>query len=376
MTMGTASTMMSIAESLGLTLPNASSIPAVISEHSRMATETGRCAVDLVWRDLKPSQLLSRESFHNAIVTDMAIGGSTNAIVHLLALSRRAGFELAMEDFDRISRTTPVIANLRPVGDYLMEDFYNAGGLAALLSVIGPLLKLDCMTVNGNRLGDNIHNRDVFDDDVIRTLENPVSETGGTYVLKGNLAPDGCVIKPAAAEPRLLKHRGRAVVFEDYGELKQRINQDDLQVTGDSVLVLKSAGPLGAPGFPEWGMLPIPNKLLKEGIRDMVRISDARMSGTSYGTCVLHVSPESHVGGPLALVREGDEIELDVEQRRIDLCVSDQELAARKSAWRAPAPKYQRGYGQLFAQHVTQAHQGCDFDFLQDRSKTPEPDIH
>ncbi|MEZ6117893.1 MAG: L-arabinonate dehydratase [Pirellulaceae bacterium] len=375
MTMGTASTMMCIAEALGMCLPNASSIPAVIAEHSRLASATGRRIVDMVWEDLKPSDILTAGSFQNAVVTDMAIGGSTNALVHLLALARRAGVSLEMADFDRLSRQTPLVANLRPVGKYLMEDFYNAGGLTALMQQIRSLLDVEQRTVNGKTLGENIQSAEVYDADVIRTTDNPVAPSGGTYVLHGNLAPDGCVIKPAAAEARLLKHRGQAVVFENYPDLKARINQEDLDVTADSVIVLKSAGPQGAPGFPEWGMLPIPNKLLKQGVRDMVRISDARMSGTSYGTCVLHVSPESHVGGPLALVRTGDWIELDVEQRTIHLDVSDDELAQRQRAWTAPQPKYVRGYGQVFLKHVTQAHQGCDFDFLEDRTKTSDPEI-
>lgn len=375
MTMGTASTMMCIAEALGMCLPNASSIPAVIAEHSRLASATGRRIVDMVWEDLKPSDILTAGSFQNAVVTDMAIGGSTNALVHLLALARRAGVSLEMADFDRLSGQTPLVANLRPVGKYLMEDFYNAGGLTALMQQIRSLLDVEQKTVNGKTLGENIQSAEVYDADVIRTTDNPVASSGGTYVLHGNLAPDGCVIKPAAAEARLLKHRGQAVVFENYPDLKARINQEDLDVTADSVIVLKSAGPQGAPGFPEWGMLPIPNKLLKQGVRDMVRISDARMSGTSYGTCVLHVSPESHVGGPLALVRTGDWIELDVEQRTIHLDVSDEELAQRQRAWTAPQPKYVRGYGQVFLKHVTQAHQGCDFDFLEDRTKTSDPEI-
>jgi dihydroxy-acid dehydratase len=376
MTMGTASTMMSITESLGMTLPGASSIPAVISEHSRLASDSGRRIVEMVWEDLKPSDIITADAMHNAIVTDMAIGGSTNALVHLLALAGRAGIDLSMNDFDRYSRETPLIANLRPVGKYLMEDFYNAGGLKALLWQIRDHLKLNCLTVNGLSIGDNIKDSDVYDNDVIRSVENPVATSGGTYVLHGNLAPNGCVIKPAAAEERLLKHRGPAVVFEDYADLKLRINDETLDINADSIVVLKSAGPLGAPGFPEWGMLPIPNKLLKQGIRDMVRISDARMSGTSYGTCVLHVSPESHVGGPLAFVKTGDMIELDVQARRIHLDVSDEELETRRSNWKPPAPPYTRGYGQLFAKHVTQAHEGCDFDFLQKRDKTDDPKIY
>ena len=376
MTMGTASTMGSIAESLGMILPGGSSIPAVISEHSRLATSTGRRIVEMVWGDLKPSDILSRESFENAIVTDMTIGGSTNAIVHLIAMGRRAGFPLTMDDFDRVSRTTPVIANLRPSGKYLMEDFYNAGGLRALMNQIRDLLHLDCRTVSGATLGEDIEGAEVYDHDVILPRDKPFAESGGTFVLRGNLSPNGCVIKPTAAESKLLKHRGPAVVFKDYPDMKARLNDDALGITANSVIVLQSAGPLGAPGFPEWGMLPIPNRLLREGVRDMVRISDARMSGTSYGTCVLHVSPESHVGGPLALVQDGDMIELDVANRTLDLCVDDQELERRRKAWQAPEPPYQRGYGHLYAQHVTQAHEGCDFDFLEKPGENREPGIY
>ena len=377
MTMGTASTMGAIAETLGMTLPGASSIPAMVSEHSRMATAIGRRAVEMAWEDLKPSQILSAESFDNAITADMAIGGSTNAIVHLIALARRAGVSMTLERFDEISRRTPVVANVRPAGQkYLMEDFYNAGGLRALLARIEDLLHGDCMTVSGKTLRENLQGVEVIDDDVILPRDKPLATEGGTFVLKGNLAPLGCVVKPAAAEPRLFKHRGQAVVFENYPEMKARINSDDLEVTPDSILVLKNAGPLGGPGFPEWGMLPIPNKLLKQGVRDMIRISDARMSGTSYGMCVLHVSPEAHVGGPLSLVRNGDQIELDVENRKLELLVSEEELAQRKAAWTAPPEPYARGYGRMFAQHVTQAHEGCDFDFLHSGEVIPEPPIY
>ncbi len=376
MTMGTASTMTAIAETLGMILPGGSSIPAVVSEHARLATATGRRIVDMVWEELTPKRILSPGSFANAIVADMALSGSTNAIVHLIALSRRAGMPVTLEDFDRLSRTTPIVANLRPAGEFLMEDFYNAGGLRALLTRIADLLDLNCRTVSGATLGDDIRDAEVFDERVILPRDRPLGSSGGTFTLYGNLAPNGCVIKPAAADPRLLEHRGPAVVFEDYNDLQKRIHCDSLNVTPDSVLVLKSAGPLGAPGFPEWGMLPIPNKLLRQGIRDMVRVSDARMSGTSYGTCVLHVSPESHVGGPLALVRDGDVIELDVPQRKIWLHVSDEQLAQRQAKWQPPRRKYERGYGALFAEHVTQAHEGCDFDFLERSGETPEPEIH
>jgi len=376
MTMGTAATMASLTEALGMILPGGSSVPAVLSEHSRLATATGRRIVEMAWEDLKPSDILTPQSFENAIVTDMAISGSTNAIVHLLALSRRAGFPLTMDDFDRLSQRTPVLANLRPAGKYLMEDFHIAGGLRALLCRLRDLLHLECLTVNGQTLGTNLAGAEVFNSDVILPRDRPLAPTGGTFVLRGNLAPHGCVIKPTAADPRLLQHRGQAIVFHDYRDLRARLNDESLPFTADSVIVLQSAGPLGAPGFPEWGMLPIPNRLLKQGVRDMVRISDARMSGTSYGTCVLHVSPESHLGGPLAFVEDGDWIELDVPERRLELCVPDQELARRRQAWQPPPPKYERGYGYLFAKHVSQAHEGCDFDFLERRAATAEPEIH
>jgi dihydroxy-acid dehydratase len=375
MTMGTASTMACIAEVMGLTLPKASSIPSVVAEHSRLAVATGRRAVELAWQNIKPSQIVSQASLINAVITQLAIGGSTNAIVHIIAMAGRAGCRITLDDFDQWSQRVPVLADLRPAGRFLMEDFHDAGGLPGLLKRLGELLDQQCLTVNGCNLGQQIAAASVISDEVIRTVENPLSNTGGTYVLRGNLAPNGCVIKPVAAEPRLLKHRGRAIVFENYAELKSQINQPDLPVTADSVIVLKSAGPLGAPGFPEWGMLPIPDKLLRAGVRDMVRISDARMSGTSYGTCVLHVSPESHVGGPLALVRNDDEIELDVAARRLELLVSASELQQRRAQWRAPEPSSTRGYAALFAKHVTQAHEGCDFDFLQGRSPGSEPAI-
>jgi dihydroxy-acid dehydratase len=376
MTMGTASTMASVIDALGMTLPGASSIPAVVADHPRLATATGRRICEMVWEDLKPSDILCAAAFDNAIVTDMTIGGSTNAIVHLIAMAGRAGLKLDLDRFDELSRGTPVIGNLRPAGRYLMEDLYNAGGLRALLWRLRESLNLDCMTVTGRTLGENIEGARVYDDKVILPLSEPLSESGGTFVLRGNLAPNGCVIKPIAADPRLRRHRGPAVVFEDYNDMDARLNDPELPVTADSVLVLQSAGPLGAPGFPEWGMLPIPNKLLQQGIRDMVRISDARMSGTSYGTCVLHVSPESHCGGTLALVQTGDLIELDVDARRLQLLVDDEELNRRRSQWQAPPPKFERGYGWLYLQHVTQAHLGCDFDFLQGGKNTEEPEIH
>jgi dihydroxy-acid dehydratase len=376
MTMGTASTMTSLAEALGMTLSGAASIPAVHSAHARMAAESGRRIVEMVWADLKPRDVLTREAFDNAIVTDMAIGGSTNAIIHLVAMAGRAGIRLTLERFDELSHRTPVVANLRPSGEFLMEDFYDAGGLRALLNRIRDLLHLDCLTVTGRTMGENIDGAEVYDDRVILPRDKPLSQAGATFVLRGNLAPNGCVIKPTAADSRLLKHTGPAVVFSNYADLKARIDREDLDITADSVLVLQTGGPLGAPGMPEWGMLPIPKKLLKQGVRDMVRISDARMSGTSYGTCILHVSPESAVGGPIAFVRDGDLIDLDVQERKIHLRVSDEELARRKEAWRPAESRYARGYAQLFRLETTQAHEGCDFKFLHAGAETPEPEIY
>jgi len=377
MTMGTAATMMSIAESLGLTLPGATSIPAPDSNHAKMATLSGKRIVDMVWEDLKPRDLLRKESFDNAIVTLMAMGGSTNALIHLVAMAGRAGFKLPLERFNEFSAKTPLLANVRPSGDrYLMEDFYYAGGLRALLSELKDLLHLDARTVNGRTLGENLAGARIFNEEVIRKRENPLKESGGLVVLRGNLAPGGAVIKAAAASAKLLRHVGKAVVFEDYNDMAARIDRDDLEVDAGSVLVLRNAGPLGGPGMPEWGMLPVPKKLLKQGVRDMVRISDARMSGTSYGCCVLHVAPESFVGGPLALVRNGDLIELDVEKRVLNLQVDLAELSRRKDAWKPPARKFERGYGAIFSRHVKQADEGCDFDFLEGTAPTPEPEIH
>jgi len=376
MTMGTASTMTAIAETLGLTLPGASSIPAVDANHARMATSCGRRVVEMVWDDMKPRDVLSAASFRNAITADMAIGGSTNAIIHLVALAGRAGIRLDLRQFDEISQRTPMIANLRPSGEYLMEDFYYAGGLRALLKQISGLLDLNALTVSGRTIGRNIETARVFNDSVIRSLEHPVASSGGTAVLYGNLAPNGAVIKPTAAEPRLLKHTGPAVVFKDYADLEARIDDEALPVQEDSVLVLQNAGPLGGPGMPEWGMLPIPRRLLAQGVRDMVRISDARMSGTSYGACVLHVSPESYVGGPLAFVHDGDLIELDVAERRLELRVDGNEMGRRRASWQPRPAHYERGFGALYAAHVTQAERGCDFDFLEAGAETAEPEIY
>ena len=376
MTMGTAATMMSMADALGMSLPGASSIPAVDSNHNRMVSLSGRRAVDLVWQDIKPTDILTEQAFENAIKVQMTIGGSTNAIIHLTALARRAGIPLDLEIFDRISQGIPLLANIKPSGKYVMEDFYYAGGLTALMKRLEESLNLETVTINGKTLRDNLEGAEVFNEDVIRPLENPISTVGGTAVLRGSLAPDGAVIKPTAATERLWKHCGPAVVFKDIRDLKARVDSEDLEVTADSVLVLQNAGPVGGPGMPEWGQLPIPKKLLNQGVRDVIRISDARMSGTSYGTCVLHVSPEAALGGPLGLVKDGDEIELDVEKRRLDLMVNQSELDTRRRRWEPPELKASRGYAKLYADHVTQAHEGCDFDFLQGTpGETPEPEI-
>jgi dihydroxy-acid dehydratase len=376
MTMGTASTMTSLAEALGMTLPGAASIPAADSNHQRMCLGCGNRIVDMVWEDLKPQDILTRDAFENAITVDMAIAGSTNAIIHLVALAGRCGIPLDLELFDDISHRVPVLANIRPSGAYLMEDFFYAGGLRALMAQIADLLHLDCRTVNGHTIGENIAGAAIINKDVIRPRDNALADTGGTVILRGSLAPDGAVIKISAATPRLLQHTGTAVVFKNYNDLEARINDPSLPVTEDSVLVLQSAGPLGGPGMPEWGMLPIPKKLLDQGVRDLVRISDARMSGTAYGTCVLHVSPESHVGGPLALVKDGDKISLDAAGRKLDLLVSESELAARRTQWKKPVSSFARGYGALYLERVTQANRGCDFDFLGEHLATPEPEIH
>jgi dihydroxy-acid dehydratase len=379
MTMGTAATMMGIAEAIGMTLPGASSIPAADANHIRMSAECGRRIVQMVWDDLTPKKMLSRDSFANGIAVAMAEGCSTNAIIHLVAISRRAGHPVTLDDFDAASRKVPVIANIRPSGDkYLMEDFYYAGGMRALMTRIAPHLKLDAMTVNGHTLRDNISGASVFDDDVIRPLTRPIYAEGALAVLRGNLAPDGVIIKPSACDPRLLKHTGRALVFDDYPALKKAVDDPLLDVTGDDILVLRYAGPQGGPGMPEWGMLPIPTKLLKQGVKDMLRLSDARMSGTSYGGCLLHCSPEAYVGGPLALVKTGDRITVDVPARRIHLEVPSDELARRAAAWKPPATRYERGYGWMFSRHILQANEGCDFDFLETSFGAPvsEPVIY
>jgi dihydroxy-acid dehydratase len=379
MTMGTASTMMSIAEGFGLTLPGASSIPAPDAGHKRMAAACGRRIVEMVWDDLTPEKVITPRSTRNAVTVAMATGCSTNAIIHLIAMARRAGIELGLDDIDAIGRTTPVIANVRPSGtEYLMEDFFYAGGLPALMLELGDKLDLSAMTVSGKTLGENLKGAKNYNTDVIRPLSNPVYSEGSLSVLRGNVAPDGAVVKPAAMDAKFQTHKGPAIVADSYDELKEIIDDENYPITPDSVLVLRNAGPRGGPGMPEWGMIPMPKALLKQGHRDMVRLSDARMSGTSFGACILHVAPESFIGGPLALMRTGDMIELDVPNRTLNMLVSDEELAERRTAWVAPLPKYERGYGWMFAQHIEQADKGCDFDFLRTDfgGPVPEPEIN
>ena len=380
MTMGTAATMTAIAEAIGMTLPGASSIPAPDANHVRMSAESGRRIVEMVWEDQTPARLLSRESFLNGINVAMAVGCSTNAIVHLVAMSRRAGAHCAvtLDDFDAASRRVPVLANVRPSGDtYLMEDFYYAGGLLGLMSRMREHLHLGAATVTGKPLGENIEGAKVFNDDVIRTTETAIYAEGALAVLRGNIAPNGAVIKPSACAPHLQQHTGPALVFDDYATMKAAVEDPDLDVTAEHIMVLRNAGPQGGPGMPEWGMLPIPTKLVKQGVRDMLRLSDARMSGTSYGACILHASPEAYIGGPLALVQTGDLITVDVPARRIHLEVSDAELERRRAAWVPPPPRFERGYGWMFSRHILQADQGCDFDFLETGFGAPvlEPDI-
>src|SRR5450631_1647983 len=379
MTMGTASTMTAIIESIGMSLSGASSIPADDSNHVRMCTESGRRCVEMVWEDLTPSRIQTRAAYENAIAVAMAMGCSTNAIIHVIAMARRAGCDIGLDDFEKASRTVPVIANIRPSGDkYLMEDFFYAGGLRGLMMRLREKLDLEAMTVTGHTLGENIADAEVYNDDVIRTLDNALYDEGALAVLKGNLAPDGCVIKPSACEPRFLKHAGPALVFDDYPSMKKAIDDPDLDVTADHVLILRNAGPQGGPGMPEWGMLPIPTKLVKQGVRDMVRLSDARMSGTSYGACILHVSPESYIGGPLALVQNGDRITLDVAARAINLDVPEAELTKRRAEWKPPETRFERGYGWMFTRLLKQVNEGCDFDFLESGFGAPvgEPSIY
>lgn len=378
MTMGTASTMTAIADALGLTLPGASSIPAVDSGHKRLGSDSGRRVVEMVWEDLTPDVIMTDAAVRNAAIVAMATGCSTNAVVHLIAMARRAGVALTLDDLDALGRITPLIANVRPSGkDYLMEDFYYAGGLRALMKQIEDRLDTSCITVTGKSLGENLEGATVYNDDVIRPISNPVYKEGSLAVLRGNLCPNGAVIKPAACDPQYYQHEGPALVFDSYPEMKAAIDDENLDVTPDTVLVLRNAGPQGGPGMPEWGMLPIPKALIKQGHRDMLRISDARMSGTSYGACVLHVAPESFIGGPLALLQTGDIVRLDLEDRRLDMLVGDDEILRRRKAWAKPERKFERGWGWMYSQHVGQADTGCDFDFLQRDFGTPagEPDI-
>ena len=376
MTMGTASTMTTIAEALGFTLPGAASIPAADAAHPRMASLCGRRIVEMVWEDLKPRDIVTRKSVENALVVHSAMAGSTNAMVHLVAMARRAGVKIDLKDFDEFASRVPVILNLRPSGKWLMEDLHIAGGNRAFFSRLKSMLHLDAMTVSGQTIGDGIGDAQVYHDDVIRPLNDPIAASGGTAILYGNLAPDGCVIKPPAADPKLLQHTGPAIVFDSYDAMSKAVNDPNLDVTADHVMVLRNAGPKGGPGMPEWGMLPIPRKLLKQGVRDMLRISDARMSGTSYGACILHVAPESTVGGPLAAIRTGDMITVDVPKRSIHVALSDAEITERIKGYKPPPRNYPRGYYKMFAEHTRQANEGCDFDFLEGAEGIPEPEIH
>ena len=367
------------AQALGMALPGSTPVAANSPAMFAAAEQAGRRIVDMVWDDLTPDKILTPAAFDNAIKVHMAMGGSTNAIIHLIAQARRAGQDIGLDDFECASRKVPVIANIRPSGDkYLMEDFFYAGGLPGLLERIRDHLHLDCLTVTGKTIGENINGAEIYNDDVIRPVDKAIYQEGALAFLKGNLAPDGCVIKPSACAPKFLKHTGPALVFDDYPSMKAAIDRDDLDVTEDTVLILRNAGPQGGPGMPEWGMLPIPKKLVKQGVRDMVRLSDSRMSGTSYGACILHVSPESYIGGPLALVKTGDLIELDVDKRTINMKVSEDELARRKAAWKKPEARYERGYGWMFTRHIRQANEGCDFDFLETKFGAPvaEPSIY
>lgn len=378
-TIGTASTMTSIVDAMGMTLSGASSIPAVDSGHTRMASACGSRIVEMVWEDLKPSKILNRDSFLNGLVAYMALGGSTNAAVHLIAMAKRVGVSLTLDDMADMAGKVPVVANVFPSGEYLMEDFYFAGGINALLRKLSRHLNLDRPTVNGRTLGENIASADCWNDEVIRGEDNPVVPLarGKTLeVLRGNLAPNGAVMKSSAANPKFLKHVGPAIVFDDPRTMNKTLDDPGLDITEDTVIVLRNAGPVGAPGMPEWGNLPIPKKLLKQGVRDMVRICDGRMSGTHYGTCILHVSPEAAIGGPLALVRTGDLIELDVAAATINMRVSDEELARRRAEWKPSAAIYERSFAALYQRHVSQAHEGCDFDFLTGTQAVPEPPIY
>lgn len=383
-TMGTASTMTSIIEAMGLTFPGATSVPAMDAGHTRLAWACGKRAVEMVWEDLRPSQIVTRAALLNGVAAYMALGGSTNAAVHLPAIAGRAGIALSLDELDAVSRRVPVLANVFPSGNRLMEDFFYAGGLPALLNKIRDQLDLGTLTVTGRTLGENIEGRVCTDDDVIRDPQAPLiaatadcPEAGmALAVVRGNLCPDGAVLKPSAASPHLLRHTGPALVFDSNADMLAAVNDPDLDVDENTVLVLRNGGPVGAPGMPEWGNLPIPKKLLQRGVRDMLRISDARMSGTHYGTCVLHVAPESAVGGPLALLKTGDMVALDIGQRRLDMLVSDAELAARRAAWTPPPQTYSRGYARIYQQQVTQADKGCDFEVLAGNAPTAEPSIY
>ena len=368
-TMGTASTMTSLSEALGMMLPGTASIPATDSRRMQAATATGRRIVQLVREDLRPSRILTPQAFDNAIRTLLALGGSTNAIVHLIAMAGRRGITIPLSRFDELSRTTPFLVNMMPSGRHLMDAFDSAGGVSAVMAEIRHLLELDAMTVSGRTLGDNIARSRSFDRDVIAARDKALLAGGAMAVLSGNLAPRGAVIKVSAASPQLLKHIGRAIVFRNYEDMLERIDSPDLPVTADSVLILQNAGPKGVPGFPEWGSMPVPKKLLQAGVTDLVRISDSRMSGTAFGTVVLHVAPEAAAGGTLGLVRDGDQIELDVEARRLQLLVEAAELSRRKSEWQPPTAKHLRGYPKLYIDHVLQADEGCDFDFLRPDSE-------
>ncbi len=370
--MGTASTMTSIVEALGMCLPGTASIPAADARRAAAAEASGRRAVEMALAGPTPREVLTAEAFDNAITLLMAIGGSTNAVIHLLALARRVGVELSLDRFHEISQRTPWIVNVRPSGEHLVQQLFHVGGVKAVLAELAPLLHGEALTVSGRTLADGLLGAPAPDGRVIATLAEPLAPRGGIAVVRGSLAPNGAVIKRSAASASLLRHRGPAVVFEDMHDLGARLDDPDLDVTADSVLVLRNAGPVGAPGMPEWGMLPIPTKLLRAGVEDMVRISDARMSGTAFGTTVLHVAPESAVGGPLAAVRDGDPIVLDVEAQRLDLDLPAEVIARRLAETPRPAPRYRRGYGRMFLEHVTQADEGCDFDFLPDAGDEAE----
>lgn len=375
-TMGTASTMTSIVEAMGLTLPGATAIPAMDANHTRMASQCGARMVEMVWEDLTPKKILSDASIANGVAAYMALGGSTNAAIHLIAMAGRAGLTLTLDMMDAAAKKIPVIANLFPSGNKLMEDFFYAGGMPALLNELKSHLRLNAFTVTGKTLGENIAGAAVLDADVIRSLTNPVAKGAALAVLRGNLCPDGAVIKPSAASEKFFKHQGRALVFDSNADMLAKIHDPALDVDENTVLILRNGGPQGAPGMPEWGNLPIPKKLLQAGVRDMVRISDTRMSGTHFGSCVVHVTPEAAIGGPLALVATGDMITLDIAARTLNMEVSDDELARRKRAWQPPKRVHERGYARLYVEHVTQANFGCDFDFLEGTAATPEPPIY